>query len=1263
MKYNYKKIQDLSSRTTKSYRQSSLLSLITFHWMSDVIRMGNTRSLHEDDLLPIQPGDEMRHMTEKLDLEWSEELRRNQSSGKAPRLWRCVVKVIPLRDWLLLVGLLSLYIPCGIAIPTLLSIIVSLLVRERSGAMTSLWACAVVLPVVLLVKSVVYYSYCFEAERLGMKLRSALRGVIYNKILLVDKETLQRFDRGHVMALCTNDVQRFEYLLIWMSGVVSCVPITVCYMVQLASMAGVAAIAGLGFILFLVPYMGLSFKLASAYRGLTAQATDKRIGIITECVTGIRNLKCLGLEENYENKIREIRRTEMKNIFHKNIVTSGINIVWTVFIGIFSFFCSLGVLVSGDNLTPSTVFLILAMGGVLSLEIPTAQYGVLLIAEVTRSLHRVQEFLVLPNLSTADAKRTKAQVPEEVECGVDQKEPSSGSQNVDGAGAGTSDESRGGGESESAEEAGGITLSSVTCIAYEDNNNVLINDITVQLPEGSLTAVTGPVGSGKTSLLLTISGELPLASGELYCKGRVAYVPETPWLFSGTIKENIIFHERYKDDWYRQVVKACQLVEDLQKFPDGDEMVVGERGVVLSGGQQARVSLARAVYAKADVYLLDDPLRSLDVNVGKAIMDDCINGLLSSKTRVLVTHSEYCMMRADKVLLIEEGCVEREFECSDEREIEDLAALAVDGQASLGLDSTKDTSETEDSARRPVQQPTGIFIDEEDIVIGNISWGIYLRYLTAGVTGIALLLMAVVFIIAQVVSTAMDVWLSHLSTLDHAHQQIRDNILIFLSLVIGAIAINAIAVILFYFICCKSSYSLHQQMVSSIIHAPVYFFDTTPVGRILNRFSKDIGITDELLPVQLVLTTQIGLGQVMAVSMASFTNPWVLIGSVPLVVLFGWMTRYYLKASRQIKRMESVLRSPVISHISETMSGLETIRTRGCQKIFINRLYELQDHHSKAYIMSLGGQRWLSLRVELLCVGLVLIVGAAAVLTGEYSVLLGLGLTYSVNLGRMSQALIQRFSTVEIFMTSVERVTSYTELEEEPGYRIPYVPPGDWPNSGQVTLDNIKLRYYEGGPEILKGVTCKFEGRKNTGIMGRTGSGKSSLVAALMRMPEADGKIFVDGIDISTVNIRETRKRMSILSQSPVIFRGSIRENLDPYGEFADSEIWGTLERVQMRDVVENLESRLHYKLMDEGSNLSLGERQLICLARVLLRKNRILILDEPTAHVDPLTTEKIQQALREELCDCTIVTIAHLPTSLTECDRVLTMREGRITV
>uniref|UniRef100_A0A674EFR8 Cystic fibrosis transmembrane conductance regulator n=1 Tax=Salmo trutta TaxID=8032 RepID=A0A674EFR8_SALTR len=777
----------------------------------------------------------------------------------------------------------------------------------------------------------------------------------------------------------------------------------------------------------------------------------------------------------------------------------------------------------------------------------------------------------------------------------------------------------------------------------------------------------------QSSLLSTILGELPHDKGVLKVKGQLTYASQQPWVFPGTIRSNILFGKELHPQKYEKVLRACALKRDMELLPDGDLTLIGDRGATLSGGQKARVNLARAVYQDADIYLLDDPLSAVDAEVGRHLFEQCICGILKNKPRILVTHQLQYLQSADQILVLKEGhMVARGTYSELQRSGVDFTSLLKreeEGPQAPGVETESRSPRSRTLSQNSVVSHTSSIRSVKD---GTEQLPVGPAHFQSFDTVTRSLLTYLCFCV-QAAYVLQDWWLAYWAgeqeklnvngtvTVQNGVNVTEElNLDFYLGIYAGLTGATLIfgfaRSLLMFNVLVKAAQSLHNRMFNSILRTPVRFFDINPIGRVLNRFSKDIGQLDAALPWTFVDFIQIFLQIIGVIAVAASVIPWILIPLVPLVIVFLFLRRYFLQTSRDVKRLESTTRSPVFSHLSSSLQGLWTIRAFRAEERFQNTFDAYQDLHSESWFLFLVTSRWFAVRLDGMCAVFVTIT-AFEVEAGS----VGLALSYAVTLMGMFQWGVRQSAEVENMMTSVERVVEYTELESEAPWETQKRPPPEWPSQGLITFDRVNFSYSSDGPVVLKDMKAMFRPKEKVGIVGRTGAGKSSLVSALFRLAEPEGRIYIDGVLTSEIGLHDLRQKMSIIPQDPVLFTGTMRKNLDPFSQHSDEDLWNALQEVQLKSVVEELPNKMETVLAESGSNFSVGQRQLVCLARAVLRKNRILIIDEATANVDPRTDELIQKTIRDKFRECTVLTIAHRLNTIIDSDRILVLDAGQI--
>ncbi|KAM9049321.1 LOW QUALITY PROTEIN: ATP-binding cassette sub-family C member 4-like [Megaptera novaeangliae] len=804
-----------------------------------------------------------------------------------------------------------------------------------------------------------------------------------------------------------------------------------------------------------------------------------------------------------------------------------------------------------------------------------------------------------------------------------------------------------------------------------------------------------------SSLLSAVLGELPPSQGLVNVHGRIAYVSQQPWVFSGAVRSNTLFGKKYEKERYEKVIKACALKKDLEVLEDGDLTVIGDRGTTLSGGQKARVNLARAVYQDADVYLLDDPLSAVDAEVSRHLFELCICQALHEKITILVTHQLQYLKDASQILVLKDGKIVQkgtyatfpksgvDFEDILLKKVNEQAELSpVPGTPTLRNQTSESSVWSQQSSRPSLQDGAPEDQDTENIQVtlalescseGRVHFKTYVNYFTSDAHWLIIIFLILVNIAAQVAYVLQDWWLSYWvngqSTL-YAMVYGKGNLIVvpypdwyftvYSVLTVGTVLFGITRSLLIFCVLVNSSQIRHNKMLESILRVPVLFFDTNPIGRILNRFSKDTGHMDDLLPLtflDFIQTFLLVMGvMVHAAGVMVAVIPWTVIPLVPLGIIFFVLRQYFLETSGDVKRhLECATRSLVFSHLASSLRGLWTIRANNAEQKFQEVFDTHQGLYSEAWLLLLTTSRWLAVHLDVIYAVLVTVVAFVSLILAETldAGRVGLALSVALTLMGMTQWCIRQSVKVENMMISVERVIEYTDLEKEAPWKYFFhrLPPA-WPHEGKIFFQNINLRYSLDGPLVLKDLTAVINSREKVGIVGRTGAGTSSLIAALFRLLEPE--ISIDGILTTVIGFHHLRKKMSVVPQEPVLFTGTMRKNLDPFNEHMDEELWNALEEVQFKEAIKGVPGKMDTELAESGSNFSAGQRQLVCLARAILRKNQILIIDKATSNVDPRTVE-LMQKIHEKFVQCTVLTITNRLTTIIDSDRIMVLDSGRL--
>ncbi|CAB4004432.1 multidrug resistance-associated 5 [Paramuricea clavata] len=761
-------------------------------------------------------------------------------------------------------------------------------------------------------------------------------------------------------------------------------------------------------------------------------------------------------------------------------------------------------------------------------------------------------------------------------------------------------------------------------------------DVNVTFNKGKLIGICGGVGSGKSSLINAILAQMNLVEGSVSVNGSMAYVAQQAWLMNASVMENIVFGQAFKPGRYEKVISACSLKQDLDIFPHGDQTEVGERGINLSGGQKQRISLARAVYADKDIYLLDDPLSAVDSHVGQHVFDNCIKGTLADKTIIFVTHQ----LQDFSVLInnYHQRLEAEENEDEDEEEdtsklLEEIVRKRTLSTQSIGDNQPNATEEkkemNDESKMNGVEKGKDNLMKAEDRKKGGVSFSTYIRYCKAAggfcVAASVVLMLLTITLLRIFTDFWLGRWINdgngNSTESDSSPGELNDNPdLDFYAAIFGsslALLMFLLVVKCFIFVntILRASSNLHNQVFRAVTKSPMEFFDTTPIGQILNRFSKDIDEMDTRLPFLvefLILNLSLLLVIIILIAVLFY---WFIIALVFFIALFIFLNIVFRRSVRELKRLDNITRSPIFSHISASVQGLSTLHAYGKTEEFVEKFEKLLDGNTLPFFMFACSHRWLAVRLDLITIGITTVTALLVILLRDNvpAAMGGLAITYAIRMSGFLQFTVRLTAETEAMFTSVERLLHYIDhLKQEGPSSIPDKKPADvWPAKGSLSMVGLKMRYREGLPLVLKGITCNIKAEEKIGIVGRTGSGKSSIGVSLFRLVEpADGTICIDGVNILDIGLDDLRSKLSIIPQDPILFIGTVRYNLDPFHAHADEDVWIALERAHLKDTISNLPLKLEAPVVENGENFSVGERQLMCMARALLRNCKVGISD-----------------------------------------------------
>lgn len=1249
-----------TSRAPNPYKESSFLSKMLFMWPYPLLKLGMERPLEDGDLPESLEEDGSRRNRLHLEKIWQDEKDRHPEK---PSLHRAILK-----DFLKSLWYVQPMMMAATIARVVQAVALGWLLESFSADGNGYWWAGILVLCALVILFEHHQVFLMTWHK-GMQLRIASVAAIYDKSLRLSSTHQDvSASSGRIINLATNDVERylmaslFINYLFW--GPVQSLAILAAGISEL----GPAFIAG--FALLLVVVVPLQMYLAhkfAYFRSKVASMTDQRVNLVSQTIYGARVMKMSGWEWQFLSRIEDIRAKEIAQIKKANMLKAWNEALFFATNVIVSICIFLTHVAFGGTLTTRNVFTTVTLVNVVQLEmtkhvslgvmVRSRSYDIALCvcfssshfvllqgtSECYVSIKRIQGFMEYPELRSETTK--------ELEPDHDVK----------------------------------ISLENVTCYWNERTGSKTIGEsdrpvihalsnVSLACTTSSLTCVIGVVGSGKSALLQTMVGEMPVGTGNLRRNYEtIAYAAQDPWIMGGTVRENIVMGLEMDEAWYRRVVLACGLDIDFQQFRNGDMTIVGDRGVQCSGGQRARIGLARALYRDADVLICDDPLSAVDAKVGRLIFSEAIMklGVERGKCVVLATH-QHQYIGENRCVLVVDGrvkCIGTYSACVQASGGK-LTTRPPDSSVDT-LDSKNEKNETDETlGYGGVMDKIGEADGKEMNVKGLVRFDTFVKYTQAmggAWIGVVLLLL---FTATQAPVLVTIAFLGRWAERSAEDQRSGDIIGLVVSLGLAVLVLGLIRAVVSFRLTVRASQRLHDRMTRAVLRAKVEFFDTNPLGRILNRFSADVGSNDDLLPHTLFDFLMIAFVVLGAMVTSVSVLPFTLAVVPPLLWYFLSVRRIFVTTTRELKRLEGLARSPIFAMLSESLSGISTIRSNDYIQYFRKRFEVAHDAHSRAFFAFIASSRWVGFRMDSI---MVLFLSVACFLSvvvhrqGWFDIdpaILGLALSMLLQLAGVFQWCIRQSAEVINQMVSVERVLGFgglppeADLEKESDKEL-----ATWPREGRLSVKGLSVRYRESLPLSLDKISFEIPSGSRVGVVGRTGSGKSTLVQALFRLLEAEeGSIEIDGVNVADVGLHCLRKRLSVIPQVPVLFSGcTVRENLDPFNAYSDDAVTDALRDVHMLDVVMELPGGLSSMVAEGGSNFSVGQRQLLCLARAILRKNRFLILDEPTANVDRRTDELLQEALSKSFPEATIISVAHRLDTVIDNDLILVLGHGKV--